>query len=383
VLPPLTEVRRSATIRLRSTEATPPQSPSHPIEPSTSAYPSTVATTMLETPSFVWLDVNVNAEIADVVAALSTRRVKMTQAMVEDLLEADAQGKITVHADPRDAPLGLSFHGVKASEGGGRLDSSKTGSLQFQLVEAVVTPTWLVTCFHSGTTNNGVDIHQLDEPPLGAVRDLVARECTRRTVVTGPTVLLALIEHMAVSHLDAQSQLEAWLESWELEFFRDLEQTERATISHLLVLLNETRRRLGEFELVLRTGERRLAEQDAGDPAVVNVQSTLEDCRDRVQAMLGRLRADIDLLTMNGISRQTADAEASRRAEDELRKQLEKVTALLLVPSLVIGFFGANTAIPGAGTWWGLILMLGLACMSSAAVYTFLYRRRNQRGKSA
>lgn len=100
------------------------------------------------------------------------------------------------------------------------------------------------------------------------------------------------------------------------------------------------------------------------------------------------VRADMDLVTMNAIAEQAraaADLATSvahsaellqdqREADEAFQKQLGKVTALLLVPTLIAGIFGANTQLPGGGRWWGFEIMLLLMFVSSLAVYLYIIR---------
>jgi Mg2+ and Co2+ transporter CorA len=79
------------------------------------------------------------------------------------------------------------------------------------------------------------------------------------------------------------------------------------------------------------------------------------------------IRADMDLLMLRSLAIQQ---ESSRRLEG----QLAQVTALLLVPGLIAGIFGANTLVPGQGAWRGFFLMLGLMAVSSLAIYALMIR---------
>lgn len=100
------------------------------------------------------------------------------------------------------------------------------------------------------------------------------------------------------------------------------------------------------------------------------------------------VRADMDLVTMNAIAEQaraagdlaTSVAQSAellkdqREADEAFQKQLGKVTALLLVPTLVAGIYGANTQLPGGGRWSGFDIMLLLMLVSSLAVYVYIIR---------
>ncbi len=51
------------------------------------------------------------------------------------------------------------------------------------------------------------------------------------------------------------------------------------------------------------------------------------------------------------------------------------MTGLVLVPTLVAGVFGANTAVPGGQAWWGFEVMLLLMVVSAVVVYAAIRRR--------
>jgi len=119
----------------------------------------------------------------------------------------------------------------------------------------------------------------------------------------------------------------------------------------------------------------------------------MDEILDRALRGLGRLfthiRADVDLLTMNGIAAQaratadqaaslarTADlAQQSRDYSERLQRQLEKIAALVLVPTLIAGVFGANTALPGEAAWTGFWVMVLLMVLSAIAVYAYILWR--------
>jgi len=77
---------------------------------------------------------------------------------------------------------------------------------------------------------------------------------------------------------------------------------------------------------------------------------------------------------------QTKLAEQQREATRRLQKRFELITAILLVPTLVAGFYGANTSLPGGGHWSGFVAMVTLMVLGSAATYAALRSRRHDDG---
>jgi Mg2+ and Co2+ transporter CorA len=63
-----------------------------------------------------------------------------------------------------------------------------------------------------------------------------------------------------------------------------------------------------------------------------------------------------------------------QESTERLQRLLGKVTGLVLVPTLVAGLFGANTELPGRGTWLGFELMMILIVLTAITAY-FVIRR--------
>jgi hypothetical protein len=75
----------------------------------------------------------------------------------------------------------------------------------------------------------------------------------------------------------------------------------------------------------------------------------------------------MDLLMLHSQATQQESAE-------RLQGYLGKVTGLVLVPTLVAGLFGANTQLPGLGSWMGFEIMLILMVLSAIAVYLAIHK---------
>ena len=73
-------------------------------------------------------------------------------------------------------------------------------------------------------------------------------------------------------------------------------------------------------------------------------------------------------------------AEEQKQQSDQMQSGLELVAALLLVPTLIAGIYGANTRLPGGGQWSGFDAMMGLMVLGSGGLY-FVLRRLRQASK--
>jgi Mg2+ and Co2+ transporter CorA len=50
---------------------------------------------------------------------------------------------------------------------------------------------------------------------------------------------------------------------------------------------------------------------------------------------------------------------------------------VLLVPTFIAGFFGANTQVPGQGKWWGFGLMVVLMVLGAAGAWALIRPRKD------
>jgi Mg2+ and Co2+ transporter CorA len=262
------------------------------------------------------------------------------------------------------------------------------GELCFQLVESVAGPNTLVTCWHHGRVSRGLD-GDLDSPPI--LREQVERALQKawaagpRTPADLGTQILATFSE---TYKHAHRRLESWLQLWELELHRAELNMETRTLHDLFALVNEFRRRLAAMNYA-----RSVSDDDAWfpgcDPALDEAaDSRLDRTLKKLALLFENIRADMELVTMEHVVRQAVSAAQQaehvskstqimhdqRVANDEFQERLAKVTALLLVPTLIAGIFGANTQLPGGGTWGGFIAMVVLMVVTSTAVYLFMVR---------
>jgi Mg2+ and Co2+ transporter CorA len=345
-------------------------------------------TLTLETGEVLWIDAQPDAD-PDLLLALLQRHLSpdVTREVVEDILEYDVEPKVHTY----DSGLrSVSFIGVEAR------DSERTaadrvgmaGELCFQLVESVVGPSTIVTCWHHGRVSRGLD-GDVDSPAILRER---AERAVAKAWATGPlspadlgTQILGLCSE---TYKHAHRRLESWLQLWELELHKAELDMETRTLHDLFALVNEFRRRLSAMNYA-----RSVTDDDTWFPGCDTAVDEAADGRlDRTLKKLALLfeniRADMELVTMEHVVRQAVSAaeqaeqvskntqimQDQRIANEQFQDRLAKVTALLLVPTLIAGIFGANTQLPGGGTWSGFVAMVVLMVVTSTAVYLFMVR---------
>jgi len=313
----------------------------------------------------------------------------LNEEMVRDLLRQDVQPKVETYGDEDDGLRGVSAVAVIARERPKAADDPSddvADELVFQTVEIIVGQGWLVTCWHPSriVTGSGQEAGHpvLREPFLSYVHYRLRQDESDRTSSgdLGLYLTRALVGTYDASH----RMMERWVASWEVAFFHSLGHHEKAArlkdaagrISNLLSMTGELRRRLTAFEHARWSTADKSWFPGVGDNSTggetgpgVTALATFIDTSERTFTLLAdTIRADVNLLMLQSTA-------AQQEAGEQMQGYLGKVTGLVLVPTLVAGVFGANTAVPGGQAWWGFEVMLLLMVVSAVLVYAAIRRR--------
>ena len=116
---------------------------------------------------------------------------------------------------------------------------------------------------------------------------------------------------------------------------------------------------------------------------VARLAQALDSSVNQFDELLKTIRADMDLLMLRTLGTQQEASERQQASNEDLQAKVAKVTALVLVPTLIAGVFGANTRLPGGNSWLGFELMLLLMVASAVVVYltmrTYFHKRDHKR----
>jgi hypothetical protein len=304
----------------------------------------------------------------------------LTLQMVVDLFTVDPRPYVHSYNDEPHLRMVSAFAVTadESEEGASDADASKAGALIVQLVEMLAGDGWMVTCWHRSKRYHGAE-EIAEGPPLG--REGVLRGAERWWVQGGLSTagdLATLVMHeLVLTYTSTARVMLSWLEQWELDFHKRYDKTERHT-------LIDVRSLLAELEERLRAIER--PEADAADSWFTGLSS--DKWPERVQKIVDRalsdlesihttLRSSLDLLAVHATAQQLRLAQDQAKAQEKLQGALALVTSVLLVPTFIAGFFGANTAVPGQGKWWGFVLMVILMVAGAIGTYA-LIRPRNR-----
>ena len=328
----------------------------------------------------VWVDVDLRAldgraeSVRELLAVLESICPGIEDAMVEDLLDADLWPKRRRYGDVR-AVSAAAVVPNDAERGSG----SRAGSLTFQLVEMLAGEGWLVTCWHAPRRFTGSE-ESPAEVAFGDHADALAEIEEAWADGAGSTagdLGLIVIERLVDTYPDVRQSLFDWLEGWELDLYRRCDTDvppDRKTLIELRALLFQYRKAIAPLNAARgKAHDYWFADVTRGEEA-----ERIDDRIDRalrvVTELSDRLRSALDLV-------QLQLAQTQGRKTERLQEKFELIAAVLLVPTLVAGAYGANTDFPGVGEGWGTIAMFLLMAVGGAFTLVLLrwLRRREER----
>jgi hypothetical protein len=254
-----------------------------------------------------------------------------------------------------------------AVPGGG--DSGRTGPgrpagsrmLICQPVGFLAGDDWVITCWHHRQGYQGaVRIPVNGTPkPHGEVPEAVAGRWAHGPAQTAGDLGVLIFNELALSYAPAHRRVYSWLETWELTLYLDVDLdgtrqvVDRTTLPDLWGTMAVLRDWLSPLD---RAGLH--ADIDKAWFAGCTDHDAVRNLDDRIDRALSGLRdLGTTLRSSFGLMHIQLAEEQQRRTE-RLGRLIEYVTAAVLIPGLVVGFYGVNTRLPGGGTWWGFWIML-------------------------
>jgi hypothetical protein len=240
---------------------------------------------------------------------------------------------------------------------------------------------WLVTCWHRRQAYEGA--MRVGPPagpkPHGDVIAAVARRWLPGPGTTAGDLGVLILSELALSFAPAHRRVYDWLEAWELTLYLDndiegkRQIADRTTLPDLWGAMAVLR---GWISPLNHPGMR--ADIDKAWFGGCSDHRAAENLNDRIDRALTSLRElSATLRSSFGLLHLQVAEEQHARTE-RLQRLIEYVTAAVLIPALVVGFFGANTALPGQGSWWGfwVMVLVMVVLAGGAALLLRSFRRR-------
>jgi hypothetical protein len=151
----------------------------------------------------------------------------------------------------------------------------------------------------------------------------------------------------------AYRALGGWLEDWEMGMYLQ-DEPDRATFAQIwgsMAVLRDWINPLNRSDLREDLDKAWLCATDAEIAVAVDkrVNKALSGLRELAQS----LRAALQLLHVE-------QNEKRREEAERVQRRIELAAAAFLIPTLIVGFYGANTWVPGQGSHVGFWAMVGV-----------------------
>jgi len=330
-----------------------------------------------------WFEIVCDAEEADtVLATLGEHCSGLTKPMLEDLLTPDEEPEGTRYRNGVRLASSFSVVAWRPEEQIERGRPQGVGVLRFQPVELLAGRDWLITCWHPQRWFQGSK--PIEGEPPGDADELfegMAERWRSRPCETSGDLGIRVMHELALSYAPAHRALYVWLEDWELSLYTRAEDDGGSSNSSDLDQLPE----LWGLMAVLRNwlsplnkpglqGDLGKAWLPASDhDAVKEVDRRVDKALAALSQLSETLRQSFGLLHLE-------QTEEQRQRSESMQRRFEFIAVAFLVPTFIVGFYGANTWVPGQGEAWGFEVMVValIAGVLIATIGIWLAHRRTK-----
>ncbi len=297
--------------------------------------------------------------------------------MLEDLLEQDLWPRTKTSGTDGAVRAVSAARMWRADTGPDDADTEEPRGLAFQLVELIASDGWIISCWHQPTLKRGAGE---EEPALGTESDeglyRIAEEAVRQgRLETAGDLGLLILQEVAASYAGAIRSLYDWLEDWEFDFYQRSSgsdsrgEIDRQPLIDLRALVYQCRKCVSGINAPQAKVKTFWFAEVTSAEAAERLDETIDRTLRRLTELSDRMRSAFDVAQL-----QIAERQAQRT--ERLQQNLDLVAAVLLVPTLIAGAYGANTNFPGRDSGWGTAVMLLLMAVGGALTYSVLRLRR-------
>jgi uncharacterized membrane protein len=303
-----------------------------------------------------WYDLDpARAEPEAVVRELGPACPGLTVDMVEDLLQPDEEpeGKSFGGRIRLASSFAVEARGPDAV--GRRGEAQGAGELVFQPVELLASEEWLLTCWHPERTfvgANELPARAPGEPPAELLDNVAHRWASGVGRTAGDLGVLVMHE-LALGYVPAYRTLAGWLEDWEMGMYLN-DEPDRKTFAQIwgsMAVLRDWINPLNRSGLRADVEKAWLPATD--HDAVIEVDERVDRALKGLKELADALRGALQLLHLE-------QNEKRREHAERVQRRIELAAAAFLIPTLVVGFYGANTWVPGQGQHWGFWAMVAV-----------------------
>ena len=331
-----------------------------------------------------WVDVDVlEPDLTDAAADQAAEELselvgphcnrELDEAMVRDLLDIADKREGQAHAGRIRS---LSLFRIAARRLVDEEDGETVGvggELVFQPVEVLAGQDWIVSCWHTQRVLRGNRTTSESAPP--EPRDELRQAIGERWLAGGgrsaADLGVMLLHELSLTYKPACFAIRGWIEEWELALYQR-DELQRARLEAMRGRLQDLWGSMAELREWIQPLNRpgiTTEPQRAWFAGVTRPELVVAADDQGIDPVLRDLKELADTLRacFNVLHVQLLEEQRDRR--ERLQRRLEIAAAGFLVPTLIVGFYGANTRVPGEQTWWGFwVMVLVLVALSAASV---------------
>jgi len=298
----------------------------------------------------------------------------VTLDMLTDLTSPD---DLPVERHFGNGTIGLaSTFGVRTRRPDGirqRGEPRPAGMLTIEPVELLAGDGWLASCRHPTRTMRGN--HRIAAGPpedAAAVLPVLERAWVRYDCRTSGDLGVLIMRELALTYGPANRAIAAWLEDWELGFYTGDERFDRDDLANLWGARALLRDWLTPLNIPgVKSDPERAWLPGVNDRLVDSLDGRIDKALAGLDRLGNSLRSSFSILHVQ-------QTEAAQRGNESLQRRIEIVAAAFLVPTLIVGFYGANTWVPGEREHWGFWVMVAALIVLTGltlSVLTWMHRR--------
>jgi Mg2+ and Co2+ transporter CorA len=327
-----------------------------------------------------WFDIGRATTVEEVLTVLAPMCEGLKAEMIEDLLTPDDEPHGTRYGDGR-IRLASSFSAEarRTEMDALRGEAEGAGALVIKPVELLANENWLISCWHPARIFSGANRLE-DEPSDGPPPDLFERVAHRWACGTGRSsgdLGVLILHELVLSYAPAHRALSSWLEDWELGLYVD-DRPDRESLPKLwgeMAVLRDWLNPLNRSGL--RTDIDRAWLSATDHESVIEVDKRIDRALANLAELGATLRSSFQVLHVQ-------QAQEEREQSERTQHRIEIMAAAFLIPTLVVGFYGANTWIPGQGKRWGFeVMVAALLVLSLGGAALMNYWHRQQKAKAS
>jgi hypothetical protein len=265
------------------------------------------------------------------------------------------------------------------SAGGSKLLETPSADAVYEPVELLAGRDWLITRWHDGCHYRGADPIEHGLPPIfrEEVRDAVMKRWVRCNRDSAGDLGVFVMNELALTYASTHRRFYADLEEWELSLYTsgddgfEISRQDERRLHDLWGARARLRDWLGPLNVPgLHEDADKAWLPGANHDAVIGVDKRVDKALEALANLGETLRSSFHLIHIKKI-------EAKRERDERLQRDIGFFATALVVPTLVVGFYGANTWLPGEHRhwgFWGMIVVMIVATLVVMALFRRLLR---------